>query len=164
MPPGPRTRANQLLTPVPGGAGDPDIVPGPGPVRTAGALRPAAILDAADAARVVTDVAVETLRARGEPARFERLFGEILVGLDRSGQLRRYAARTQPSPDVETKPTTPRPTDGDRPDAAGPFGEGESAADGPDWTPPAGGSGRPSCPGECRRRPARCAAPDGRRP
>ena len=138
VPPGPRNRANQFLTPVPGGAGDPDIVPGPGlfapPERYD--QRP---FDAAEAARVVTDVTVETLRARGEPARFERLFGEILVGLDRSGQLRRYAARTQPSPDVETKPTTPRPTDGDRPDAAGPFGEGESAADGPDWTPPAGG-------------------------
>ena len=46
---------------------------------------------ATDAARTVTEVAVETLRARGEPARFERLLGEILVGLDRAGQLRRLA-------------------------------------------------------------------------
>ena len=35
---------------------------------------------AAEAARTVTEVAVETLRARGEPARWERLLGEILVG------------------------------------------------------------------------------------
>ena len=46
---------------------------------------------AAEAARTVTEVAVETLRARGEPARWERLLGEILVGLDRAGQLRRLA-------------------------------------------------------------------------
>ncbi len=30
LPPGPRTRANVTLGPVPGGAGDPDLVPGPG--------------------------------------------------------------------------------------------------------------------------------------
>jgi hypothetical protein len=37
-------------------------------------------------------VAVETIKARGEPARHERLLGEILVGLDRAGQLRRLVA------------------------------------------------------------------------
>ena len=42
----------------------------------------------------MTETAVETLRARGEPARFERLLGEILVGLDRAGQLRRLASAT----------------------------------------------------------------------
>ena len=41
----------------------------------------------------MTETAVETLRARGEPARYERLLGEILVGLDRAGQLRRPRAR-----------------------------------------------------------------------
>ncbi|MEO5884135.1 MAG: hypothetical protein ABIQ58_01265, partial [Candidatus Limnocylindrales bacterium] len=86
VPPGPRTRANQGLAPIPGGSGDPDLVPGRGlfapPERFD--QRP---FSAAEAARVVTEAAVETLRARGEPARFERLFGEILVGLDRSGQL-----------------------------------------------------------------------------
>ncbi len=40
---------------------------------------------------------METLRARGEPARFERLFGEVLVALDRSGQLRRFAAGSMPA-------------------------------------------------------------------
>src|SRR3989304_3206894 len=43
----------------------------------------------ADVERAVTEVAVEVLAARGEPARFERLLGEVLVGLDRSGDLRR---------------------------------------------------------------------------
>ena len=47
----------------------------------------------------MTEVAVETLRARGEPARYERLLGEVLVGLDRAGQLRRLAGtRRRPAP------------------------------------------------------------------
>jgi hypothetical protein len=95
VPPGPRTRANVGLAPIPGGAGDPDLVPGRGlfapPERFD--QRP---FSPTDAARAVTDAAVESLRARGEPARFERLFGEILVGLDRSGQLRRLAAGSSP--------------------------------------------------------------------
>ena len=75
-------------TRCPGGAGDPDMVPAPGLFGAPERFdeRP---FSAADAARTVTEVAVETLRARGEPARFERLLGEILVGLDRAGQLRR---------------------------------------------------------------------------
>ena len=96
VPPGPRTRGNVALPAVPGGAGDPDLVPGPGlfapPERFD--QRP---FSATEAARAVTEAAVETLRARGEPARFERLFGEILVGLDRSGQLRRLAAGSAPA-------------------------------------------------------------------
>jgi hypothetical protein len=91
MPPGPRTRANVGLEPLPGGAGDPDLIP------ARGLFAPPERFDRrpfseADAARTVTEVAVETLQARGEPARFERLVGEILVGLDRAGQLRRLAA------------------------------------------------------------------------
>jgi hypothetical protein len=54
-------------------------------------------------------VAVETLRARGEPARWERLLGEVLVGLDRAGQLRRLAgdAADDPPPDAasDQRPT-----------------------------------------------------------
>ena len=64
------------------------------PVRRAGAVRRAAVLGGR-AARTVTEVAVETLRERGEPARYERLLGEILVGLDRAGQLRRLATATR---------------------------------------------------------------------
>jgi hypothetical protein len=106
VPPGPRTRANVGLPSMPGGAGDPDLVPGPGlfapPERFD--QRP---FSAADAMRVVTDAAVETLRARGEPARFERLFGEILVGLDRSGQLRRLAAGSGPLDTVDEATAAP---------------------------------------------------------
>jgi hypothetical protein len=90
-PPGPRTRGNQPLDALPGGAGDPDVVPGRGlfvgPERFD--RRP---FSTTDASRTVADVAVETIKARGEPARYERLLGEVLVGLDRSGQLRRLLA------------------------------------------------------------------------
>jgi len=119
MPPGPRTRGNVGLPAVPGGSGDPDMVPGRGlfapPERFD--QRP---FSTADAAKIVTDAAVETLRARGEPARMERLFGEILVGLDRSGQLRRLAAGTRPA-----EAATPAPP------AATPAATTEAAATGP---------------------------------
>jgi hypothetical protein len=75
MPPGPRTRANVMLDGVPGGAGDTEMVPGPGlfvaPERFD--RRP---FSAAEVARTVTEVAIETLKA----------------GLDRAGQLRRLMA------------------------------------------------------------------------
>ena len=91
LPPGPRTRANVSLPPVPGGAGDPDLVPGPGLFAAPERFdqRP---FSALEAARKVSETAVEMLRARGEPARDERLLGELLVGLDRAGLLRRYVA------------------------------------------------------------------------
>lgn len=105
MPPGPRTRGNVGLPAVSGGSGDPDMVPGRGlfapPERFD--QRP---FSASEAARVVTESAVETLRARGEPARMERLFGEILVGLDRSGQLRRLATGAGQPADAADAPTT----------------------------------------------------------
>ena len=84
LPPGPRTRANVALTPVPGGAGDPDLVPGPGLFAAPERFdqRP---FSALEAARKVSETAVEMLQARGEPARYERLLAEILVGLDRAG-------------------------------------------------------------------------------
>jgi hypothetical protein len=46
-----------------------------------------------DAARLVTETAVDILKARGEPASTERLLGDVLVGLDRAGQLRRLISR-----------------------------------------------------------------------
>jgi hypothetical protein len=115
LPPGPRTRANVGLEASAGGAGDPAMVPGRGlfapPERFD--QRP---FSAADAARTVTETTVETLRARGEPARYERILGEVLVGLDRVGQLRRLAAATLP------------PTDGA--DRDGPHGPGDGGAGG----------------------------------
>jgi hypothetical protein len=128
VPPGPRTRANVLLDSVPGGAGDGDIVPGPGlfvaPERFD--RRP---FSAAEVARTVTEIAVETIKARGEPARHERLLGEILVGLDRAGQLRRLMAAEDdeglPDGDESGDPTA-RAGGGelDRPGARTPDGSG----------------------------------------
>jgi hypothetical protein len=88
LPPGPRTRANVALDPEPGGAGDPDLVRGIGlfaaPERVD--RRP---FSAADVRATVVEVAVERLKARGEPVSADRLLGDLLVGLDRAGQLRR---------------------------------------------------------------------------
>ncbi len=92
-PPGPRSRAGRSLDPVPGGPGDPGLVPG------RGLFSPPEHVDArpfshVEATGAITDLAVEVLRERGEPARFERLLGEILVGLDRAGHLRRFVSAT----------------------------------------------------------------------
>ncbi|MBI3751765.1 MAG: hypothetical protein HY263_08960, partial [Chloroflexi bacterium] len=102
LPPPARSRGNQVLDPGSGGRGDPEAVPGPGlfapPERID--ARP---FSAVDAARSIADTAVEVLKARGEPARYERLLGEILVGLDRAGQLRRLVAtegRTVRAPEL----------------------------------------------------------------
>jgi hypothetical protein len=90
--PVPRSRAQQPLPAIPGGPGDPNVVPGPG------VFSPPERIDArgfsqAEAARLVTETAVDILKARGEPASTERLLGELLVGLDRGGQLRRLMGR-----------------------------------------------------------------------
>ena len=100
LPPGPRTRGNRPLESTPGGRGDPELVPGPGlfaPPERPEARR----FSAREAADTVLATAVEVLRARGEPARHERLLGEILVGLDRTGQLRRLLAS---DPDAGDEP------------------------------------------------------------
>ncbi|HXR27249.1 MAG TPA: hypothetical protein VN771_05250 [Candidatus Baltobacteraceae bacterium] len=68
---GPRTRANVPLAPLPEA---PDA---------GGTFR------LADVEAATAEVAVEVLKARGEPARFERLLGEVMVGLDRRGHLKR---------------------------------------------------------------------------
>lgn len=70
-PPVPRTRAN---------------VPLPRLGREAQQERP---FDLSEVERDVEELAVGLLRERGEPARFERLLGRILVGLDEQDHLRR---------------------------------------------------------------------------
>ncbi len=99
VPGGPRTRANVALELLPGLAGDPDVVPDDRlfapPERVANAP-----FSAPDAERAVVGAAIDVLKLRGEPVRFEGLLGEILVGLDRAGHLRRLvrppAPPTQP--------------------------------------------------------------------
>ena len=95
MAPGARTRANRPLPPVAGGAGDPGTILGQG------VFAPPEKLDdgpfrAGAAAQTVTDTAVELLKARGEPASFDHLLGDLLIGLDRSGQLARLARDLRP--------------------------------------------------------------------
>lgn len=61
--------------------GDPRLAPPPATTR-----KPFSI---SEVERAVTELAVEMLQARGEPAGLQRLLGEVLVGLDRRGHLRR---------------------------------------------------------------------------
>ena len=81
LPPPARNRGNQPLELARGGRGDPEIVPGPGlfaaPERIES--RP---FSPREAATTVLDTAIEVLRARGEPAQYERLLGEILLHRD----------------------------------------------------------------------------------
>ncbi len=121
LPPPARTRANVTLEPTVGGRGDPELVPGPG------LFAPPERIDArpfspAEASSTVLETAVEVLRARGEPARYERLLGEVLVGLDRSGQLRRLMASDDAidRPRDAAEPATPDDdAEPGAPDAAG---------------------------------------------
>ena len=102
LPPGPRTRSNRPLEAT-GGRGDPELVPGPGLFDPPEHIE-ARPFSAREAAATVLDTAVEVLRARGEPARYERLFGEILVGLERTGQLRRLLATDAVDEESEPQP------------------------------------------------------------
>jgi hypothetical protein len=125
LPPGPRTRANVPLDLEPGGTGDPDLVRGIGIFGAPERIdrRP---FSAADVRSTVVEVAVERLKARGEPASAEKLLGDLLVGLDRAGQLRRLVAdRGSPlAPGLDAEPGTGGPgLPGGPGDAAGPSDE-----------------------------------------
>ena len=103
VPGGPRTRANVVLPPLPGGAGDPDTT------RSERLFAPAeravnAPFSADEAERAVVDAAVDVLKLRGEPVSFEGLLGEILVGLDRAGHLRRLVRPPAPPVGDGTEP------------------------------------------------------------
>jgi len=47
--------------------------------------------------RSVTETAVQLLKARGEPASLDQLLGDLLIGLDESGQLARLARVLRPA-------------------------------------------------------------------
>ena len=118
LPPGPRTRANVALEPLPGGAGDPDLVPGTGPVRRARAVRSAAVLGGRRQRGRSSTIAVESAEGARRAGSHERLLGEILVGLDRAGQLRRLVATAAcddaaaATDDRERERARPRPDGG----------------------------------------------------
>jgi len=141
LPPGPRTRSNVQIERLPGGRGDPELVPGPGlfapPERIE--ARP---FSAREAATTVSETAVELLKARGEPARYERLLGEILVGLDRTGQLRRLVAAEPASepptaiPPDDTPPIDPTAGFDARPGMLGAAARALAARSGAGTTPP----------------------------
>ena len=95
LPPGPLSRSNVTAGARPGRPRRPGARARAGAVRAAAERIEARPFSPREAAATVLRP-VEVLRERGEPASFERLLGEILVGLDRSGSLRRLLA-TEPS-------------------------------------------------------------------
>ncbi len=136
-PPGPRSRANRPLEPVRGGAGDPELVPGPGlfsaPEPVDG--RP---FSPAETERTIAETAIETLKVRGEPAPFPVIMNQVLVALDRVGQLRRYALA---NPDVlgaaeargmDRADASPIDVGAEPPDGTGPRPDGSVAVAGGD--------------------------------
>lgn len=48
----------------------------------------------------IADVAVAVIQLRGEPTRFERILGEVLLGLDHLGHLRRLVGTPRPAEDA----------------------------------------------------------------
>jgi hypothetical protein len=100
VPGGPRTRANVALTPLPGRAGDPELETS-GRMFAPAERQPGAAFSAQDAERAVVDAAVEVLKLRGEPVTFHGMLGEILVGLDRTGHLRRLVRPPAPEAEVD---------------------------------------------------------------
>jgi hypothetical protein len=94
----------------------------------------------ADVEEAVTSVAVSVLQARGEPASAERLLGEVLIGLDRLGHLRRLVATQTFSEseaaaaDEEDEPTDVQASEAtDQPDAESAETDEEEEDDAPDW-------------------------------
>jgi hypothetical protein len=105
---GARTRANRALPPLAAGPADAahrGRAAQPEPERIERGP-----FSSSEAARTVTETAVEVLQARGEPAREERLLGEILLGLDRTGQLRRFVSST-PEIGIEEDASLPPPAE-----------------------------------------------------
>ncbi len=191
--PGARARANRAVPPLPGGAGEPvsirarraapDGAGDTGSVRARRGLAESERVErververgpfsASEAAHTVTETVIEVLQARGEPAREDRLLGEILLGLDRTGQLRRFVSGApEIGIDDEPPPLPPRETGTDGPDGgrrrvrvdaarprddAGTFSAGTPHAD-----EAAGGDSAGTCPGA---RGARAHDPRAGRP
>ncbi len=89
---GTRSRATRTLPPLPGAPHESESVRAARSTRAEPERIERGPLSASEAARTITETAVTVLQARGEPAREDRLLGEILLGLDRTGQLRRFVS------------------------------------------------------------------------
>jgi hypothetical protein len=154
---GPRTRANVPLQPPEDASGEPGHAVGPGlfapPERFDG--RP---FSPAEAARIVTETAVEILQARGEPARHERLLGEVLVGLDRTGMLRRLVSARSGPGGADDAPSRAGPSVATERGAAtghSPSGPGDMAPSDPAADELAAARARPVSPRAASARPRR---------
>ena len=93
---GPRTRANVALEPADGGRGSAARSRSDRLFASAERSPSSGPFSADEAARAVVDAAVDVLKLRGEPVSFGGLLGEILVGLDRAGHLRRLVRPLAP--------------------------------------------------------------------
>jgi hypothetical protein len=101
-----------------GSVGTLELVPEPMPSKDIGwpaqpAIEPQVqLFDVEEVERAVGSIAVGVLQARGEPADYDRLVGEILVGLDRLGHLRRLVetatyAQAEGGGTIEGAPVAP---------------------------------------------------------
>ena len=137
-PHGARTRANQPLSPLPPVAGAQE----PGSSRLFAPVKdrdPDAPFSAREAERAVVEAAVDVLKLRGEPVSFEGLLGEILVGLDRTGHLRRLVRPPAP-PDAAPDGQGAMPAD-DHPPSVGDAGGGATPDAAEAGADPGAGSG-----------------------
>jgi len=89
----------------------------------------------AEVEQAVSDVAVSVLQERGEPATAERLLGEVLIGLDRLGHLRRLVATqtfAETEAATETRPATTEAATEEAPDEQSDEESGQAAEQAPD--------------------------------
>jgi hypothetical protein len=107
---GTRSRATRTLPPLPGAPHEPEAARAARAARTEPERIERGPFSTSEAARTITETAVSVLQARGEPAREDRLLGEILLGLDRTGQLRRFVSGA-PEIGIDDEPAPPPPSE-----------------------------------------------------
>ncbi len=121
-----RSRSGQVLATVARGAGDPGSVAGQGVLGGPQSIE--GRFSRSEAGRAITDAAVAALQARGEPAGRDRLLGDLLVALDRSGQLRRFAVTGEHPDAADVRAADLRSADGQAPSVGGTPAAPEAAA------------------------------------
>jgi hypothetical protein len=101
----------------------------------------------ADVEQAVSDVAVSVLQARGEPATAERLLGEVLIGLDRLGHLRRLVA-TQTFAEAEAATEAEAAPEAEAPEAEAPAETAPEPNEVPEEQPAEASAGQPEEPAD----------------